>query len=246
MIYSIYIPGKSGANKRHLADVGLAELLRDGDASAICTDLLAGPDGQPGQIWTWDEGKNIAAYQPDRQRWEPSYPDPGLNLPAGRFWWGFSTEPLTETDLRRGNVIDGKSITLRGEQWLVPNVLNLPETFAFDSTGQVVRQPIAAFRPFVEDCEWAISQILEVTGGPPSMDVWRRELDVAVRFLAVNYRINRELAVRLELLKPEELFQVILRGLDQQRLRSLMDALKNPEGGAQTPAGSAVSAGPGA
>ena len=216
MIYSIFIPGRTGADKSHLAAVGLADLFRSGDAAAVCADVLAGPRGQTGQIWTWQEGTNIAAYQPDRQQWEPCTADPTAGLAAGRFWWGFTDGPVTELDLQRKSAVKGKSIELRGESWVVPNVAFLPQVFGFDAAGVVMKCADPEFKQFVADCEWA-GKVLKGESVPD----WKLELEVAVRILAVNYRINLELAVRLDLLTPDILTSVILRAMDQQELLAI-------------------------
>lgn len=230
MIYSIYIPHARGADRQHLVDVGLGELHRDGDADLVCADVLKGPDNNPGQIWTWQEGDNVAAFQPERQTWQPCHADG--DLPAGRFWWGF-VGPLGELDLRRKEVLPGRPITLGNETWLVPNITSLPETYAFDASGQPAIVKRREYRWFADDCEWAFAQIL----GDEPIDVWK-QFRVATRMLSLNYRVTPELLMRLELVSPDDAIQILLRACDHNRLQEVIAQVGNQEGGAPGPSGS--------
>lgn len=247
MHYQIYIPGKGGANIEHLRAVGLGELLAPHDAKPSCSDIMSGPDGQPGQLWGWTSVNGVLAFAPDLQQWEPCQADPVRKLPAGRFWWGFADGHLpTETDLRRATTFTGFLWDAPdGTEWNVSNVLELPESFGFDTEGNVIKVADAPYRPFVEDAEWALHQVHDVQQAAGARD-WKRELSVAVRFLATNYRINLELAIKLKLLRPDNVLGVLMRAIDRDRLIALTDQLKNREAGAATPAGSSVSAGQGA
>lgn len=245
MHYQIFIPHKGGANLDHLRAVGLDDLLSPHDERPGCADILRGPDGNPGQLWGWPGAKDVLSFAPDSQTWEPCQPDPVRKLPAGRFWWGFGAETPTEESLRRETTFRGfKWAIADGREWLVPNVLELPESFGFDATGDVIRIADAAYKPFVDDAEWAIHQVLDVQLARGARD-WKRELSVACRFLGANYRLNRELIIRLGLLKPDNVLGVLMGAVDRHRLMDLIDKLGNPEAGAATPAGSSVSGGPG-
>lgn len=241
MFYQVFIPGVAGANVDHLRSVGLDDLLSPNDDPPGCMDTTQGPTGGHGQFWSWSP---IRGFNPDKHKAAPCVADPERNLAAGRFFWIFNNgEVPTPQLLQRREMFDGHNVPLAdGRQWLVPNVTDLPQTYGFSGTGAVIRRPKNEWTNFVVEAEWSINQCLVAMGYDGDRH-WLRELNAAALFLAVNYRVNRELLIVSGLINPANVIQILMRATDSEKLNQMVEDLKNRQAGAATPAGSSVSAG---
>lgn len=212
MHYLVFIPNKQAANRQHLVDAGLGELLMPGDETPLCADLIGnGPGDQPGQVWAW--GNAVPAYLPDRQDWTPAK--------SGKFWLGiFKQDPIKPDDLLRKKSIHGTFQRLQdGQDWLIPNCTRVLHVFDMDEAGQVIRVPHKDFRPFVDECDWAAETIDRiVTTNEPSEVDWRRMCSVSVQALQINYRLNLTIALQLGLLGEDDPLRIMARAINRAKL----------------------------
>ena len=221
MHYVIFIPNKSAANRQNLIDAGLGDLLPKGDESPMCADLIGrGPGDLPGQVWAW--GDAIPAYLPDRQTWTADK--------QGRFWLGITTElPPTPQQIMRRNPIKGPALPLTdGHEWVVPNVEQLPCGFAMDDQGEVIRVPLAPYRHFASECEWALDSITAAAKGEDVTE-WLRTFEFAALALSLNYRLHRNLLLMLDPLTEEHPVQITVGAIDRKKFLAAINPQREPE-----------------
>lgn len=218
MHYLIFIPNKAAANKQNLIDAGLGDLLREGDVSPMCADLVGrGPGDLPGQIWTW--GNAIPAYLPDQQTWTAAK--------QGGYWVGVNNgQPPTPEDLQRKQIVDGLVQEMAdGNQWILPNVLTLPAVYAEDDQGEVIRVPHKRYQKFVDEASWALQSCFDVIEMRSKPD-WRRGLDFVVQALCINYRVNRSIVLQLGIIDDARLYTCMAKATDAAAIRELLEELK--------------------
>ena len=218
MHYLIFIPNKSAANQQHLIDAGLGDLLRPDDEAPLCGDLIGpGPGDLPGQIWAW--GDAIPAYLPDQQTWTAD--------PLGRYWLGITTADRPRpAELVRKRFVEGLGTILNdGHEWIIPNVVRLPTVFGLDANAQPTRVAHPRYKKFVDECGWAFQAVVDVLLNKTEPD-WQRSLDFVVMALAINYRINREIAIHLGILDESILHTLMAKATDAPRIREIIEEIK--------------------
>jgi hypothetical protein len=217
----IFIPGKFGPNLDHLSEVGLADLLRDGDRGPNASDLVhGGPGGAPGVLFSWD----VAQYKPDAQTWQPCKPDPARGLAAGRFWFGSAKDSTPGPDdfLRDAPArLRGFPVELAdGREWLVPNGMMLPCRFALDESGQPAKVPTRPVEKIHERTLWAFQAAASWIRGEAEIP-WPEALDYAAFMLSLNYRVNLEICLTLELFDEKNLGLLLARSTDLDTLLAI-------------------------
>ena len=195
-----FISGGHAVNAELLARVGLAEVF-SGESPAFrgCSN---GPAGLGGVICAAPEsalapGGKLPAigFFPERQSWRPA--------PGEKFWLGAeAANPPTPADLARPQQIGGYRLTLEdGTSWLVPIARSfprgtiLPKRMILGEHGELVWEPLPRFAAFCADAERIWDDFRRAFGllaegeqvEPLSVDDAR---DLAVRALAVNYRVG--------------------------------------------------------
>lgn len=245
MHYLIFLPHCVAANPDNLHRAGLGALLRPDDDQPVYADLVGvGPEQLPGQIVTWSPAR--PTYEPDRQEWFPAVPDPVRQLPGGRYWIGIDRgQPPTIDDLSRRTLVPGTaSLLIDGTLWPIPSVLNLPCRLGLcPQTGRRLRTPKPEYDDWRHETELAYGLVQRLlTGGELPTDLDER-FELAVRLMQLNYRLTREIAVRLGPLRSDEHeLQVLYNALDRTALASLLDAKKKPDS-PETPAAATPAAG---
>lgn len=217
MHYLIFIPNKSGPSRSNLRDAGLGDLLRVGDDLPAWADLDGrGPGGQTGQIWTWNESP---VYLPEQQTWTADK--------RGRYWFGINTaKPPRAVELLRRNPVAGLMQTMAdGSEWQIPNVLNLPAVFDIDENDEPIKVPSKPYKPFADDCAWALEAVINAVGHGVEPD-WVRVFKFAVDALSVNYRVNRQIVAWLGLLDDTLIHTIAAKATDADRIRQVLDDLK--------------------
>lgn len=196
-MFQIYVP-LGVPNPQLLQQLGLAGLCADGDQGSITPVLAEGPDDGGGLLIEF--GKPTGKWK--ASVWDPCWPDPKLNLPAGRFWWGFPKSGLKPEMLAYQRQFEGTARRLGdGNVWMLPNMLSLPHRFTGDpQTGLEVREVHPDWTHLYERLVWAFDwcQLAIEKGLHVLPETECREYLCEV--LGVNYRINRELVLRLRLL----------------------------------------------
>jgi hypothetical protein len=253
----IFIPGKHGADLKHLVDVGLGDLLRleAGDRGPNGSDLLsAGPGGNRGVVFSFS-GSVVPGYAAEKQTWQPAKPGwmpspkpspsgrgqgegAGAPLPAGRFWFGWPQDsPPRPADLVRDPkaTLDGYLVQLAdGNSWAIPNGMLLPCRFALDEAGDPQKVPCREVAAIHARTLWAFQAIqrqIETNEPPP----WRESLEYAAEMLSLNYRLNLELALALGLFDERNLGNILKASTDLDQLIAISQ--KKRAAAAETSAG---------
>jgi len=210
MHYQIFLPGVSVTSPKALIDFGLESLCNPNprmfNGSIPMTD-------QPGVICSWGNA--------------PDNLDPEWEWVACGDWW-FGTNPADPPnpfDLKLGKVWPGVDVTLNGGfDWHVPFYRRVEHSFQVDSDGEIFRGPVAEFAPFVERCEEMMQEIfssldlLDYARGDGERPAESEELKhvtitdgylLAVDAVALNYRLNRQIATLLNLFGDLEVLRVL-------------------------------------
>jgi hypothetical protein len=227
MHYLIFIPNKTGPNRQNLQDVGLGDLLRAGDMP-LWMDLSGnGPGDLPGQVWTWPSGAAIPAYLPDQQTWTCH----------GPYWLGtWNSNRATPKELLRNELVDGPVADLAdGQSWGIPNLTKLPAVFALDSEFKPIKVPHPKFGEFVGRCAWATEAVIQFLETRQAPD-WAAALEFCAQALAINYRVNLQIAVTLGLFNEKLLPRVMMFAADSERILNVLEDVKKKDA-ALTPAG---------
>ena len=209
--YLVYVPQRhvQAAQKRDLTQSPLAHVgLPDHAAGAfnlLCGD---GPDGQGGTLYSWAPGtaQHRLHYNADEQDWIPAVPH--HDQPAERYWIGFWRDsPVTPRDLQRPRLAPGVELELGpdGHHWRVLTSSTLPTEADLTPGGEWVTRVQPQYADYC-------SEIL----------TWRNTLDsglreyslpdlyeLTLRVLSINYRLTREVIVRLRLLRDEDIWAVL-------------------------------------
>lgn len=203
--FSIFIPGKRGANPQHLKDCGLDSLLVDG-APVMADVLQHGPDGGEGVLCTWDD-----PLDPDKNQ------SPGVNLqrqtwkksPEGNYWIGWETErPVRPTDIQRKKIYQGCEVVLHdGNSWLVPTARQLPHILGIGEP-RIDKK----YKPFFDKARANLDSWLRLTETNEAQ--WyitpkHAGFLFCCEALALNYRITPAIADCLEIVSTDEMFAVI-------------------------------------
>ena len=229
----IFIPNKTGGDVARLfAEVGLEELLREGDAGPNASDLLsAGPSGERGVVLSW----GVPGYKPDMQTWSPCKPDANRKLPAGRFLLGFERSALRpdgEADLpsalaRSATVqFDGPLVRLAdGNAWRIPNGMRLPYRFGLDDAGHVAKVVRPEYSRIHERTLWAFEAVRGEVAGEQAIDELQG-LDYCAFLLGLNYRVNLEVCLALGLFDGAAIGRVMFASTDSEKLIAIADEVK--------------------
>lgn len=231
----LFLPMKAGANPQHLLDAGLGDLLRPDDEQPACVDLDGpGPGGQGGQIWSWLTSNSAPAYRPASQTWHQARGAP--------YWYGFDAGEPAPQALGRKIQYVGRVRTLHdGQEWSLPSVDSVPHRISLDDRGQLCRLPDAAYEQFAAEAGALLTDFARNQLVDPGWS-WQRLFHFVVTTLALNYRINAEIACRLGLFRDDDLWPTaFFVGAGEQVQAILADLEKKKR--ADAPSGSAPSGG---
>ena len=154
MHFSIFLPGKRGANLQHLADFGIEDLARDNGPDFVHLSQGIEPCRKPGMLATWRPKGGMAGDPPLDDHpdftWHPSFVRPNDDdetLEEGRYFYGINhNDPPRPDDLKRLKQYDGYEYRMGdGKVWTIPSVQNVPHTYGLDrKTGRarkLIRDP---------------------------------------------------------------------------------------------------------
>lgn len=219
----LFLPHKSAANIEHLVAAGLGDLVRPNDQRPQCVDLDGlGPGGLPGQVWSWE----FPRYIPDKQTWHQAR--------GADYWYGFDHGDQAETVLRRRQTFDGVTHTLGdGQRWLVPSVDHVPHRFDLDAAGRLCRRPDPAYAQFVTTA----GDVLADFTRNQETATWtpERAFGFVLSALALNYRINAEIACRLNLFGDDNLWGIALHVGQADEVRKIIADLTQKKSAAGPP-----------
>jgi len=189
-----FIPGLSAASADDIDTLGLSDVL--GAFAFRGCSVGPVPDGAGGVVVA---SNDVAiGYHPEKQVWRD----------CGAFWIGWERDAMPdERDLRRDKTLPGIECELRpGCNWIIPPAAWLPRFATWDNSGCWVEElepeyvAVAALGDRVRE-HLRILQGKE-EGEPMT---FAELLDIAVAYLALNYRIGKHEASALRLLTRESL-----------------------------------------
>lgn len=257
--FLLWFPGKRGASNDVLAACGLGAFTRDRFPEWFT--LERGPDGRPGQLALWRTGDAATDPAPailPSHDWQPCRADKAHGVEAGAYWLGLDREsPLRPEAIEHRTLFGGYWLKLRdNQQWHVPCARLLPSIHGLGDDGEYSRQVAPEYTAFWERSRAYAEQIFAALGqvqllqrlrggkAPPTVTIEVEVADLfhlAVEALALNYRINAELATRLKLFDDDALRNVAMLVVDLPQLMK-HDEKKKPDS-ISIPVGSSISCG---
>ncbi len=193
--------------------VGLGYAFDEGAEVSQC-ETYRGPDGEHGLLLV--QGAGFISYDKRSQVWTKSA--------NGKYWIGMtSAEPPTPADLARPEMIGGHAVKLAdGHDWVVPlarilpSGTALPESLVMDKDGQWTTRPKARFAQICADAAdiWAIAY-------EDSEDTisCAREVEIATRALALNYRVGAAELSMLEAYDTARIGHVLTALIDMPSIK---------------------------
>lgn len=208
----VYLPAYVGRRTLDaLKSVKLETLHDDGLTLEFADVLENGPDGGSGVIAGWGELGKITAYRPASQVWHKVVKQTladGTVLDAGRAWIGWDRDdPPTPENLARRKQMTGSRLRLAdGHEWLIPIARHLPMLLGLADDETVSRTVIPQYRKFWQDSYGMLTHFTTESaevGIDPVVGI-----DYCASALAVNYRMNRDLASCLSLLDSHLFWEI--------------------------------------
>lgn len=204
----VYIPEYAGPKGiEALRSVGLETLHDDGRSLEHREILNNGPDGRSGILFGWGALGKMTAYLPASQEWIRC--TPCGDLPGGRAWigWDKDAPPSPETLARKKQLAGEHLLLADGREWLIPVAQHLPKLMKLSQeTGQVTSVVAPQYKAFLQDAWNTLAKFME-RDGEVYID-YQVGFSAAVRVLAMNYRICRDLADALGILGDNELWTI--------------------------------------
>jgi hypothetical protein len=220
----IFIPNKTGCNLDYLREVGLEQLLRDGDSMPMAVDVISnGPGGGGGIVFYWMRSTKLPGYHPEQQSWHAAKPDTSRNLPAARFY--VSVDGDTPDTLLRDEAarLPGYFAELAdGREWAIPNSAMLPFLFGIGDQGEIVRLPKRSVAPVAERMGWAFDSLERMLRDGAEVP-WEEGISYAAEMLSLNYRLNRELCLLLGLLDSQSVGRILRFSIDAKTLQAKLE-----------------------
>ncbi|HEV3022169.1 MAG TPA: hypothetical protein VGX76_06865 [Pirellulales bacterium] len=229
-MFAIYLPARTGANPKHLADVGLGDLLSPGDESPSFTDLSQGPDGGQGLVVHWGG----AIYASADFDWTKS-PRLDANSSTPAFWLGKSGT-LGLDDFARKRQLRGQRVTLAdGNDWTIAVAQQLPCVLGLDAGGAWTGVCDPQYSAYYAAC-WGFWDALEVSSTSGGAVVsWSKGADFACQALAVNYRVNRDVVAWLGLLRDDLLWEIAKAAVEFDTWGAMLQKKTDPPSDAGLP-----------
>ena len=141
----------------------------------------------------------VGAYSEQNQIWR--------KRAKGAYWvgWEKASPPCPES-LVRPKQLAGELVTLSdGRQWLIPTARQLPCILGIDDEGNNESRLKPRYAEFYAQAEKALKEWCFGDGGMPFFE----GRDLCVRALALNYRINLDVADALNLIGTDNLWDVV-------------------------------------
>lgn len=233
--YILYFPAKQGANRQHLIDAGLGDLLADGDPM-FGDQAGGGPDNGGGLLAWWDcptdPSRNPRPlFDLPNQTWLKGVTADGTETDA--YWLGWwNNAPVRPIDIARRKQYDGRELELGdGQTWLLPVARQLPHLLGLGGKRRIKPQ----YREFFEATMADVDRWLRVTtvpDGESSVSWSLNDADAlvfAARALAMNYRVTAPICDLLGLVSTEcvaAIVQAVAAGEWFERAAALDEAQK--------------------
>ena len=167
-------------------------------------------------------------------KWTPSH--------DSKFWIGIDPEdPPQPIDLARKVLIAGSSVTFGdGFTWTLPTLSRFPSNFALTGDGQLTQQVKEEFAQLYDSSLSVVTEILRqfdmvelIREKKPELEAYSIEVSVEdglkliARSLAINYRLNFEIAIMLGLFDQSSAARALVELIELRELRLVNDQKKN-------------------
>lgn len=188
-MFSIYFPGAAGYSDDHLRGAGLGDLLDD--VAPSWHDFLPGPDGGAGVACAWATRPILSG----EFEWQKQ--------PAG-YWLGKAAgeTPRPAWFARARQQLGADVVLADGHAWQIPIARQLPEILRLDAGGQWRGAVAPAYKAFY-DLAWKALDWFVADASGTMWVSYQDGADFIAQALAVNYRITRELASWLGLIRSD-------------------------------------------
>lgn len=244
MHYAIFFPQRTGADPKHFESVGLAG-LEDGAQFIDITKESIPAIGMPGMLAFWGDLPPAEVLR--EMTWESAAENTATDMPAGRFWIGWDPDELPEpTELARPKQWGGHWQTLNdGQDWLIPSYMRLEHVYRMGDNGQPVRRPAPQWEAFTRRSEEIQKGLFDVVmlanlldGRPLTPDDPDTEVKTctienglthAAEALAINYRLNLEIALALNLFSDTVLPKVLAKTIDLPEILATHEEKKSAD-----------------
>lgn len=230
-----YVPGglQGGNRLELLVKVGLGFLAKE---SVSWTDIAAaGPDGGQGLVYTINSNdQELRIDSPTNIEgcdWQPAWIDEANGLPAGRYWLGrVRGKPVPPASLARSRQFPGENLTLAdGNEWLIPIARRLPMNHGLDAQGRFSRVPKPEHCDYFEQAERMLAEVFTAVESDQDRVSIQDANSFAVKAIAKNYLVNRDVVAWLGLLDDECLGRITQIAIDLKNIIQYVREKKVPE-----------------
>lgn len=208
----VFLPDCASTDPEQLIERGAGELLDPG-IDAIGLNVVKGPGGKSGMLFTFAPYTDPRSYDEKTQTWLEAPPDG--ELAKGRYWVGYVTaRKPTPEELQRRDLIDGEPVVLADNKvWVIPCCEFAPKRLTRDvNTGEEKRVVAEAHRQWVE---WtnALFSLFVSEGFSAIVEKERvvhipNGLGYAALTLSKNYRVNSDVVDLLGLIEEYQAFEI--------------------------------------
>jgi hypothetical protein len=236
--YSIFIPNVKGSNPEYLQQVGLGELLREGESAPSAVECFRGPDNLPGMVFGWPigVGKSVPLGNFPQIKWTPNH--------DSKFWIGVDPEnPPQPIDLIRHVTVIGSQVTLGdGFTWNLPTLSRLPSSYALNRQGELTQIVKDQFKRLYDSSLSIVTEILRqfdmievVREKRPDLQEYaipvsvQDGLKLVADSLAINYRLTFEIAIILGMFDQSSAARALVELVELRELRLVSEQKKNLE-----------------
>lgn len=189
-MFAVYFPGATGYSQTHFHAAGLADLLDD--VAPSFSDVMPGPDGGKGVAASWI-GRPILAGEFE---W--------TSVRRGAFWLGKGAGlKLSPDHFARQRRQLGADVTLAdGQQWHFPIARQLPCVLGLDDAGNLTSEIVPLYRKFWDEAWQTTEWFLPDDSGVCHVD-FKACFEFVCLALSINYRVNRDVASWLKLVRSD-------------------------------------------
>ena len=217
-----------GVTRSIIREAGLADVFSDVPADRIgCNNLQGrGPGDLSGSIIFYtdrDELPRRLGYYPKEQEWT-AVGD------GSQLWVGVDTEerPGPE-DLKRRRQVDGYTLEINGQEWLIPVVRRpddstcLPTDLVTDAAGKLQEPVKSAYRRYWDEsakvCQWFF-------GDRKALPDKAEALEAAKLVLSINSRFGTAEQNALRIVDSENFMTILAWSVDVPRVQAMQEAQK--------------------
>jgi hypothetical protein len=225
--YLLFFPNATSQSKATFQAVGLEKIA--GNEKWFTSPVT--PSDEPGLFCTWGDPRNpsngvAVVYDPARQTWR--------KMPGG-YWLGVQNDRKPNpAGLARPSSIKGYAMPMGdGNEYVLPNVMQLPAVYDIDETGDEVRRTRDEWRHIEDRAMWALGTLADHFHKGVLLPEKLCRMYVA-EMLSVNYRLVPEMVYALGLLDSDCWIGAMGATVDREKLLNLKTEINAGESAART------------